>query len=264
MTGREIRIDDVFLSPQVSAERMDELWACGWRHQGILFFRYSHWPTEGVEHEIMPVRLDLARFSMSKSQRRVWRRNEDIRWEIGPARIEQALHEIFALHSTRFHENVPQSLTDFLGSAPASVPCECLMLKAMLGDRLVAASFLDQGAKDVSSSYAIFDPAFSNRGLGTLTLLKEIALARAEGRRYLYHGYATRTASHYDYKKTFKAIEAYDWATQTWTPRERHIIPPTKKRVRRPPPDPAQVPTWVAQGLRGPKPPLPKGDEGEV
>lgn len=255
MTDRELRIDDVFLSPHVSAERMDELWASGWRHQGILFFRYSHWPTEGIEHEIMPVRLDLARFSMSKSQRRVWRRNEDIRWEIGPARMDPMLHHIFALHSSRFHENIPQSLTDFLGSAPATVPCDCVMLKAWLGDRLVAASFLDQGAVDVSSSYAIFDPAYSDRGLGTLTLLKEITLAAAAGRRYLYHGYATRTPSHYDYKKTFKALEAYDWASQSWSSRERHIIQPSKKRLLRRLPDPAQVPDWVAQGLPGPKPP---------
>lgn len=259
MTGRELRIDDVFLSPHVSAERMDELWAAGWRHQGILFFRYSHWPTEGVEHEIMPVRLDLAKFEMSKSQRRVCRRNADVRWEIGPARIDNSLHEIFALHSTRFHENIPQSLNDFLGSAPATVPCDCLMLKAWVGTRLAAASFLDQGARDVSSSYAIFDPAFSARGLGTLTLLKEIELSTTSGRRYLYHGYATRTSGHYDYKKTFKALEAYDWASQAWSPRERHIIQPSKKRVRRLLPDPAQVPDWVAQGLPGPKPPPAEG-----
>lgn len=260
MTGRELRIDDVFLSPHVSAQRMDELWAAGWRHQGILFFRYSHWPTEGVEHEIMPVRLDLARFEMSKSQRRVWRRNEDIRWEIGPARIDQALHHIFALHSTRFHENIPQSLTDFLGSAPATVPCDCLMLKAWLGDRLLAASFMDQGAEDVSSSYAIFDPEHSQRCLGTLTLLKELSIARAAGRRYLYHGYATRTPSHYDYKKTFRALEAYDWSTQTWAPRERHIIQPSRKRVRRLLPDPAQAPISTASGQTLPDTDLPEDE----
>ncbi len=243
MTSHELRIDDVFLSPQVLAERMDELWATGWRHQGILFFRYSHWPTEGVEHEIMPVRLDLARFVMSKSLRRVWRRNADLRWEIGPACLNEELHRIFALHSSRFRENVPQSLTDFLGAAPASVPCECLMLKALLGARLIAASFLDLGQRDVSSSYAVFDPDYSKRGLGTLTLLKEIEIAKATGRRYLYHGYATRTPSHYDYKKTFNALESYDWATQQWTARERHIIQPAAERRRRlpSPSDPAPL-----------------------
>jgi arginyl-tRNA--protein-N-Asp/Glu arginylyltransferase len=230
MTARELRIDDVFLSPHVAAGRMDELWAAGWRHQGILFFRYSHWPTEGVEHEIMPVRLNLAQFTPSKSQRRVWRRNADLRWEIGPARLDEVLHRIFALHSSRFHENVPQSLTDFLGGEPATVPCKCRMLKAMLGDRVIAASFLDQGEHDVSSSYAIFDPAHAKRGLGTLTLLKEIETAKAAGRRYLYHGYATRTPSHYDYKKTFNALESYDWAKQAWSPHERYIMLPPGKQ----------------------------------
>lgn len=225
----DLRIDDIFLTQHATAVRMDELWATGWRHQGTLFFRYSHWPTAGIEHQIMPVRLDLARFTPSKSQRRVLRKNEDLRWEIAPVEYCDEMHEIFAKHSSRFHENIPQSLFDFLGHAPATIPCECQMLKAILGSQLIAVSFMDLGEQDVSSSYAIFDPDHAARGLGTLTLLREIEHARSLGRRYLYHGYATRTASHYDYKKTFNALEAYDWARDMWLPQPRHLIPPPAK-----------------------------------
>ena len=240
----DLRIDDIFLTQHVAAAQMDELWATGWRHQGTLFFRYSHWPTEGIEHQIMPVRLNLTAFTPSKSQRRVIRHNEDLQWEIAPAEFSNDMHEIFALHSSRFHENVPQSLFDFLGHAPASTPCECLMLKAILNGRLIAVSFMDLGDQDVSSSYAIFDPAYSDRSLGTLTLLREIEHARMLGRRYLYHGYATRTPSHYDYKKTFNALEAYEWASNSWLPRERHLIEPSKKRAQKQPIDVAQKPEW--------------------
>jgi arginine-tRNA-protein transferase len=229
----DLRIDDIFLTQHVAAAQMDELWATGWRHQGTLFFRYSHWPTEGVEHQIMPVRLNLATFTPSKSQRRVCHRNEDLTWKIGPMEYCDEMHDIFALHSTRFHENIPQSLYDFLGHAPATVPCECMMLKAMLGGRLIGVSFMDLGERDVSSSYAIFDPEHGKRCLGTLTLLKEIETARSLGKRYLYHGYATRTPSHYDYKKSFNALESYDWTANQWSPEKRHIIQPAKKRVLR-------------------------------
>lgn len=219
----ELRIDDIFMAQHVAAAQMDELWAAGWRHQGTLFFRYSHWPTAGYEHQIMPVRIDLAKFTPSKSQRRVIRKNEDLEWQIAPVEYCEAMHDIFTRHSRRFDENVPQSLYDFLGYSPSTVPCQCLMVKALLHGRLVAVSFMDLGDKDVSSSYAIFDPNFGKRGLGTLTLLREIEHARSLGKRYLYHGYATRTPSHYDYKKTFNALESYEWASNSWTPQERWL-----------------------------------------
>ena len=138
----DLRIDDIFLTQRATAARMDQLWATGWRHQGTLFFRYSHWPTAGIEHQIMPVRIDLAKFTPSKSQRRVLRKNEDLRWVIAPVEFCDEMHDIFAKHSRRFSENVPQSLFDFLGHAPASIPCECLMLKVMLDSRLIAVSFM--------------------------------------------------------------------------------------------------------------------------
>ena len=104
----DLRIDDIFLTQHATAVRMDELWATGWRHQGTLFFRYSHWPTAGIEHQIMPVRLDLARFTPSKSQRRVLRKNEDLRWEIAPVEYCDEMHVISrntAAGSTRTSRN---------------------------------------------------------------------------------------------------------------------------------------------------------------
>ena len=218
------RFEESFFSTSVSAYSMDALWAQGWRHQGALFFRYTHCVMMGIEHDIVPVRIDLRQFTASKSQRRVWRRNEDLHWVIEPAVIGDDMREMFYAHSTRFVENIPTSLEDFLGEHPASVPCRCHAVKAYLDDRLVACSFLDVGAHAVSSVYAIFDPEHSKRGLGTLTLLKEIQVAQLNHKHFLYHGFATPLPSHYDYKKNFSAIHCLDWRTGNWVPREQTTI----------------------------------------
>ena len=165
------RIDECGLAERVTPASMDALWSQGWRHQGTLFFRYSHCVMHGVEHDIIPLRIDLAGFTPSKSQRRVWRRNQDVRWEIGPAVLEDRMHRMFELHAQRFTENVPLRLEDFLGSDPAHAPVPCLAVKALLGEELIAVSFMDVGAQAVSSVYAIFEPAHEKRGLGILTLL---------------------------------------------------------------------------------------------
>lgn len=211
-----IRIDEAFFAPQVPAATMDFLWSQGWRHQGHYFFRYTHCVMEGVEHDIIPLRVDLSRFEMSKSQRRVCRRNEDLRWELAPAEMDDAIHAMFARHSERFTDNKPTTLSAFFSNEPALIPCECVMLKAWLGGELVAVSFMDLGVESVSSVYAIYEPEHDWRSLGTLTLLKELEIAKKVGKRWLYQGFGTRLPSRYDYKCRLSAIQGYDWQTQSW------------------------------------------------
>lgn len=202
---------------------MDKLWAAGWRHFGPRFFRYSlHYDARSGWQVIQPLRIDLARFVLSKNQRRVLRRNADLRWEITPARAGGDVQALFHEHKKRFVENVPDSLFDFIASeSPAVQPCECLEFRVLLGGRLIAASFLDVGRASASSIYGVFDPAFSRRSPGILTMLREIEFAISRGLRHYYPGYGTRESGVYDYKKRFRGLETLDWATGRWTAMER-------------------------------------------
>ncbi|MDB6137327.1 MAG: putative arginyl-tRNA:protein arginylyltransferase [Verrucomicrobiaceae bacterium] len=211
-----LRIDEAFFAPQVPAATMDFLWSQGWRHQGHYFFRYTHCTMEGLVHNIIPLRVNLARFTPSKSQRRVWKRNEDVRWEITPAVFDEAIHRMFFRHSERFDDNKPTSLHAFFSGQPHSAPCECVAVKAWLGDELIAVCFMDLGVEAVSSVYAIFEPAYEDRSLGTLTMLKELEFAKFTRKRWLYQGFGTRLSSRYDYKRRLAGIEGFDWATQEW------------------------------------------------
>lgn len=209
-------IDEAFFATRVARMNMDELWAAGWRHQGHLFFRYDACDMQGEWHQIVPVRIKVADFQMSKSQRRVWRKNQDLRWEVRPAFIDEETEQMFQAHKQRFSDNIPETIFNFFSDRPHDLPCDCLSLRAFLHDRLVAVSFLDLGHHSTSSVYAVFDPEHGKRGLGTMTLLKELELTAADGRRFLYPGYATRESSHYDYKKTFNAMQGLDWASARW------------------------------------------------
>jgi arginyl-tRNA--protein-N-Asp/Glu arginylyltransferase len=205
-----------------SPRKMDEFWAAGWRHFGPFFFR-RYFMEYGEElKSVQPLRFDLDEFRLSKSQRRVLRRNGDLRLRIGPTVINDALRAMFAAHVQRFTFNVPPSLESFLGVQPDTVPCENVTLALYRGEHLIAASFLDLGKEAASSIYGIFDPAESRRSLGILTMLKEIGYARQRGCRYYYPGYACHESSPYDYKKQFFGMEWYDWQGG-WHPLERQI-----------------------------------------
>lgn len=207
----------VFVNWAVSPARLDRLWAAGWRHFGPCFFSYATAESDGVMQHVQPLRLPLANYQPSRSQRRVLRQNADLELRVQPTVLDAERHRLFAAHKARFRENIPDSLENFLGPLPAFVPCENVEVGLYAGGRLVAASFLDLGATAASSIYAIFDPAESRRSLGLCTMLWEIDHARRHGCQHYYPGYAYHEPSPYDYKKRLAGLEWYDWQGN-WRP----------------------------------------------
>jgi arginyl-tRNA--protein-N-Asp/Glu arginylyltransferase len=206
---------------RAAPSEMDWRWSKGWRHFGSDFFRYSlSLHEDGTWHHIQPLRLVLADFQPNSRHRRILKKNADLTLEIGPAQVNDAREALFLRHRARFKTNIPESLRVFLPEAsPSTEPCECRELRLLdPTGALLAVSFLDLGHESCSSVYAMFEPAAATRSLGICTFLHEIAYAQRTGRRYLYPGYATVEPSHYDYKKTFPALETYQWRTGAWLP----------------------------------------------
>jgi arginine-tRNA-protein transferase len=210
-------INEYFIRAQVTAEQMDFLWARGWRHFGNYFFRYSssrHW---GGFRTVMPLRVDLTKFSPSRSQKRVASRNGGLRVTIRNTFLDSVKEDLFYRHRERFKDNIPDSIYDFLSEDPAVEPCRNQEICIYDGDRLIAASFLDIGEASTSAVYAMFEPSESKRSLGIFTMLEAIRYSRELGCRYYYPGYAYHEPSIYDYKKKFTGSEYYDWS-EGWKP----------------------------------------------
>jgi leucyl-tRNA---protein transferase len=196
---------------QASPELMDRCWADGWRHFGSYFFRYSRMSEARGFKTVTPLRMRLENFVLSTSQARVVKRNANLELKIQDATIDQKKLELFALHTRRFSENIPDSLYSFLGFQPATVPCETKELLLFKDGRLIAATFLDIGATSTSSIYSIYDPSESKHSLGIYLILCSIQHSIALGKTFYYPGYATLEPSVYDYKKRFAALEFFDW-----------------------------------------------------
>ena len=215
-----------FVSWNQPPEQMDALWDLGWRHFGPIFYRYREaWTNDGLRH-VRPLRIDVAKFRPSKSQRRALRRNMDLEVRVQPVSIDAERVRLFDLHKLRFKDNIPNSLEDFLGPAPQIGPCKTVEVGGYLGTRLIAASYLDVGATGVSSIYAFFDPEFEDRRLGIATMLWELIFAKKTGKTWHYPGYCYVEPSGYDYKKRFQPMYYYDW--EHWNNR---ALPPDGETV---------------------------------
>jgi len=204
-------INEEFYAARVSPRQLDALLADGWRHFGEHFFRYNIGFHENQLRRVLPLRIRLEDFVISKSQRRVLKRNQDLQTIIRPIEITPEKEVLFEKHTKRFADNVPDSIYDFLSPTPAAIPCEALEVGVYQQGKLLAASFFDVGEQTVSAIYAMFDTRESSRSLGIFTMLLVIDYASKNGKTFYYPGYAYEGNSFYDYKKRFSALETFDW-----------------------------------------------------
>src|SRR5207237_7464009 len=114
---------------------------------------------------VIPLRVRLSNFKMSKSQRRNLRRNEDLRVEIRWIDITEDADALFHKHKMRFETGVPVSIYEFLSFEPSTVPCMAREMAVYDGDTLLAVSYFDLGEITISGIYAMFDPEVESRGL---------------------------------------------------------------------------------------------------
>jgi arginine-tRNA-protein transferase len=205
-------ISQDFTLHHVSAAELDQWLAKGWRHFGTYFFCYSFSFLNGQPAIVVPLRIRLADYRPSRSQRKIWLKNAHLQTVIRPIVLDQAKHDLFVKHKERFVQNIPQDLYTFLSPThPDTRPCKAVAVEVYDGNRLVACSFLDLGQISVSSIYGMFDPDYEKLSLGIYTMLLEIDFAVRNGKAFYYHGYSYNQPSHYDYKKKFAGLQKYDW-----------------------------------------------------
>jgi arginine-tRNA-protein transferase len=210
-------INEEFYADKLLPEQMDSLWAKGWRHFGSHFFRYNVGFLIDDLRFVLPLRIRLSTFSFSKNQRRVLRRNQDLDVTLGPLGVDEAAEALFDRHKTRFNHGIPESIYNFISQDPADSPCETKELRVTKDGELLAASYFDVGSNSASGIYGMFEPTITDRSLGIFTMLKEIEYSIETGREFYYQGYAYQGPSFYDYKKRFRATEAFDWRYD-WIP----------------------------------------------
>jgi len=205
-------IEDFFECLMISPGELDLLLEKGFRHFGTLFFRYNTSPHENETFHVIPLRINLENFQSSRSQKRIFSRNRDIEVVFRDACIDGEKERLFEIHRKRFKENIPASLYDFLSHVPAIIPCRTLECCFYLERKLIAAGFMDVGDHSTSCVYTIFDTAYAKRSLGIFMILQQVQYSLERGMSYVYHGYAYKENSVYDYKKNFHGLECFDWA----------------------------------------------------
>ena len=218
----DLNVNEYFLHEGVTPTALDYLWARGWRHFGKYFYRYSWLPQDEQVYHVLPLRIRLEHHQLRRIHKRIIKANSDLQVTVRPAYVDDAVEQIFHRHKQRFSHNVPESIYNFISQRPATVPCECHSISVLCDDELIGISYLDIGDEACSSVTQCFEPSYERRSLGIYMVLQAIRYTAYLNKHLYYHGYAYQEASHYDYKKQFHGLEAYDWKGQ-WLPFEKQV-----------------------------------------
>ncbi len=184
---------------------LDVSLALGDRRVGRMLYRTACPSCDACE----PLRIPVDRFVPSRSQKRVLKRNRDVRVEVGPAHYSPEKLDLYNRHKlerglARNESGMTRRGYEgwFLRSCANTVE-----MRYRLEGRLVGVGILDVGARDSSSVYFYFDPDHSRRSLGTFSTLVEIDWLRKRGGRFHYLGLYVGDCRHLAYKASFHPHE---------------------------------------------------------
>lgn len=159
----------------------------------------------------VPMRVDASTFVPSRSQRRILRKNADVRVTAGIPVVSTEKIELYAGYLATQHAKTGERRK---AGEPADEPRDELLL--MLYDSPVSTLEMTYHAPDgtllgvgicditpniLSSVYFFWNPSHRKRSLGWFSMLQEIALARRLGRRWYHLGYWVEGAETMDYKR---------------------------------------------------------------
>ena len=203
LPGRTARMPYRHPVEMLTPEQFDQRLAEGDRRSGVFLYRTACPACRACQ----PIRLDVERFRPDATQRRVQRRgDQQLVVRVGPPVADALRVGLFNLHrdgrglASGDSPIDEQSYAEFL----TETCCATIELSYWHAGRLVAVAIADAGRTSLSAVYCYYDPRFRGLSLGTYSVLRQVELCRASGRRYLYLGFFIAESPHMSYKARFR------------------------------------------------------------
>jgi arginyl-tRNA--protein-N-Asp/Glu arginylyltransferase len=188
----------------LTTERYQHLLERGWRRFGRTLFR----PVCQSCSECRSLRIELVNFRPTKSQRKIRNRNSDIELQIGRLSLTQEHLDLYNryhldMHNRRdwaFREITADQYFESFIDGEFSFSRE---FQYRLHGKLVGLGIVDMTGNVMSSIYFVHDPDLRDRGLGTMSILREIDAGANSQHSGLYMGYYIRDCGSMNYKNRF-------------------------------------------------------------
>lgn len=180
----------------------------GYRRFGKLFFN----PICQGCYECLSVRINIHNFIWKKRFKRVLNKNQDLTIAL---RKPTMTKEHLELHN-RYHKDMKNrrgwqqeetSAEHYYRSFVEGANEYGYELLYFLKNKLISVALVDILPESISAVYCFYDPDFRERSLGTLSILKQLEIAKENSIDYVYLGYMVKNNASLKYKENFKPLE---------------------------------------------------------
>jgi arginyl-tRNA--protein-N-Asp/Glu arginylyltransferase len=187
----------------LQADELDQLLAHGWRRFGAVLFR----PACRACHECVSLRIAVADFHPSRSQRRARNRCAHLTVEIGPPHVDDQRVGLYQRwhaerEQSRDWEAAPLDLEEYARQFGPADAC-AREVSYRDGERLVGVGLCDETATAWNAIYFFSDPAYQRLSLGVNHVLTLIERARRDGKAHVYLGFRVIGCASMRYKAGF-------------------------------------------------------------
>lgn len=189
----------------------------GMRRSGTLVYR----PVCAGCRKCQPFRIDVARFVLSRSQKRVWKRCDGLfSVDVVRPKLDAEHLSLYARYQADQHDKDGQqadeeSYARFLVDTVADTWELCWRDR---DNKLVAVGIVDVVEDGVSTVYFYWDPSLRDLSPGVFSALWEIDLCKRWNKQYYYLGYLVRGSRTMSYKSQFSGGEVWNGAAWVAVP----------------------------------------------
>lgn len=203
--------------PEMTPQEYEDLMNTGYRKFGPVLFN----PVCSACRQCRALRVPVAEFKPSRSQRRAWARNQDLEVRYAPASADVKRIELY----TRYHraQNQRKGWEAADGNAEEYAlsyvknPIPNVEISLWEQGRLLRGVIHnDITPNTVSAIYHFHEPELAQRSLGTCLILHSFELAKLLHKKWVYLGFFVSGCGSLSYKANFRPCEILDDNHQ-WT-----------------------------------------------
>ena len=157
--------------------------------------------------ECRQLRVPVAGFQTSRSQRRCRERNRDLQVTVGAPHLGDEKLALYERYLRLRHDGQMSGSREELEGFLYVSGIETVEVCYRLGERLVGVGIADVEPLALSAVYCYYEPELAERGLGTFNVLWLLEEARRRRAAHLYLGYFVEGARTMGYKAGFRPCE---------------------------------------------------------